>query len=204
MANHTFRDLRQPVGVGFARFAYTPLTLALTKAGWFTPSQAAYLGAANLAAPTVLPHVPPSRRRLASGVIFTGIGLGIAASGTLVPFALRLGLAETWLCLGALSLLLTGAAWGGWPTGGTREKVSERPAVTMAGEGRLPPHPALRLAFLVQAAAIGLLTVSSACGSLIVSSIVIGAFVPGIVTPALAIDLAVASLGKGDRVNPLD
>jgi MFS family permease len=68
-----------------------------------------------LAAPTVLPHVPASRRGLAGGAIFTGVGLGIAASGTLVPLLLRLGLVETWCGLGALALALTVLAWGGWP-----------------------------------------------------------------------------------------
>src|SRR4051794_19791771 len=37
------------VGVGLARFGYTPLIPALISAGWFTPSAAVYLGAANLA-----------------------------------------------------------------------------------------------------------------------------------------------------------
>src|SRR5438046_10562071 len=37
------------VGVGFARFGYTPLIPALIAAGWFAPSAAVYLGAANLA-----------------------------------------------------------------------------------------------------------------------------------------------------------
>jgi predicted MFS family arabinose efflux permease len=69
-----------------------------------------------LAAPTVLPHVPPARRGLAGGAIFTGVGLGIAASGTLVPLLLREGLGQTWAGLGVLSLLLTAIAWGGWPT----------------------------------------------------------------------------------------
>src|SRR5262249_8970599 len=36
------------VGIGLARLAYTPLIPALVEAGWFTPGQAAYLGAANL------------------------------------------------------------------------------------------------------------------------------------------------------------
>lgn len=35
-------------GVGLSRFAYTALMPAMVQAGWFTPSQAAYLGAANL------------------------------------------------------------------------------------------------------------------------------------------------------------
>ena len=33
------------VGIGLARFAYTPLIPALIAARWFTPSEAAYLGA---------------------------------------------------------------------------------------------------------------------------------------------------------------
>ena len=132
------------VGIGLARFAYTPLIPALIAARWFDPAQAVYLGAANLAgylagallapsmaaraaaatilrvmmalatvaffacafplsfswffvwrfasglaggalmalaAPTVLPHVPASRRGLAGGAIFTGVGLGIGSGG---------------------------------------------------------------------------------------------------------------------------
>jgi predicted MFS family arabinose efflux permease len=166
------------VGIGLARFAYTPLIPALIDAQWFTAAEAAYLGAANLAgylagalaarpmasarpaalvlrammvlatatffasamplsfawffvwrfasgfaggvlmvlaAPTVLPHVPPARRGLAGGAIFTGVGLGIAASGTLVPLLLDLGLVATWCGLGGLALLLTVLAWSGWP-----------------------------------------------------------------------------------------
>ena len=36
------------VGIGLARFAYTPLIPALIAAGWFSPALAGYLGAANL------------------------------------------------------------------------------------------------------------------------------------------------------------
>ncbi|ACC75566.1 YbfB/YjiJ family MFS transporter [Paraburkholderia phymatum] len=166
------------VGIGLARFAYTPLLPAIIDAHWFAASTAAYLGAANLggylagallggylakranaatvlrammllatiafiacafplsfvwffvwrfasglsggtlmvlAAPTVLAHVPPSRRGLVSGAIFAGIGLGIAASGTIVPLLLREGVAQAWFGLGTIALLLTLAAWNGWP-----------------------------------------------------------------------------------------
>jgi predicted MFS family arabinose efflux permease len=166
------------IGIGLARFAYTPLLPAIVDAHWFEASAAAYLGAANfsgylvgallgrpvaaristiltlrtmmlaataaffacafpvsfawfftwrfaaglaggalmvLAAPAVLPLVSPSRRGLASGVIFMGIGAGVALSGTLVPLLLQQGLRQTWLGLGALSLLLTIIAWAGWP-----------------------------------------------------------------------------------------
>ena len=34
--------------IGIARFAYTPLLPAIIQQGWFTASQGAYLGAANL------------------------------------------------------------------------------------------------------------------------------------------------------------
>src|SRR6202048_3925508 len=37
------------VGLGLARFAYTPLIPALITAKWFSPADAVYLGAANLA-----------------------------------------------------------------------------------------------------------------------------------------------------------
>jgi len=68
-----------------------------------------------LAAPVALAHVPPSRRGLAGGAIFTGVGLGIAASGTLVPPLVHAGLPAAWLGLGALALVLTCASWNGWP-----------------------------------------------------------------------------------------
>jgi predicted MFS family arabinose efflux permease len=166
------------VGIGLARFAYTPLLPAIIEAHWFAASDAAYLGAANLtgylagallaaqmaarasasavlrammlfataaffacawpvnfawffawrfasglsggalmvlAAPTVLAHIPAARRGLASGAIFMGVGLGIAASGTLVPLLLHQGLTRTWIGLGTLALVLTLVAWTGWP-----------------------------------------------------------------------------------------
>jgi hypothetical protein len=37
------------IGIGLSRFAYTPLIPPLVTQHWFSPSQAAYLGAANLA-----------------------------------------------------------------------------------------------------------------------------------------------------------
>lgn len=166
------------LGIGLARFAYTPLIPALIAAGWFTPADTAYLGAANLAgyvagallgrpigarlgvvvtlrtmlllatatffasvvpvhfawfflwrfasgfagavlmvlaAPSVLPHIPAGRRGLAAGLMFTGVGIGVMASGTLVPILIARGLATTWLTLGAMAMVLTLVAWSGWP-----------------------------------------------------------------------------------------
>jgi predicted MFS family arabinose efflux permease len=90
-----------------------------------------------LAAPAVLAHIAPSRRGLAGGLIFTGVGLGIIISGTVVPLLLRLGLVETWYGLGLLGLGLVAGAWGGWPSG------SAAPSVTPAGERQHEARPRL-------------------------------------------------------------
>jgi len=294
------------VGIGLARFAYTPLIPALIAADWFSPGQAAYLGAANLAgylvgallavpaarriegahllrammllatasffacalplsftwffawrlaagiaggavmvlaAATVIRQVAPHRRGLVAGASFTGVGLGIALSGTLVPPLLQWGLAQAWLWLGAAALVLTLVAWGGWPH--TRRdaavaaptapspRVANPPLLKAlsleyaliavglvphmvflvdfiarglgrgiaAGAGywvlfglgavvspilvgRLADHigfkHALRLAYVVQAAAVVLPAVTGQTAWLAVSSIVAGAFVSGI------------------------
>ncbi|HEX5454829.1 MAG TPA: YbfB/YjiJ family MFS transporter [Stellaceae bacterium] len=294
------------VGVGLARFGYTPLIPVLIAAGWFSPAAAVYLGAANLAgylagalaagriapragtaatlrgamaltaaslvacafplgfawffpwrflsgvtggvlmalaAPTAMAAIPPARRGIAGGAIFTGVGLGIAASGTLVPLLARVGLTETWLGLGALALALTAIAWGGWPASPPRA-----PAPLRSSSGKragspmllalyleyalnavgLVPHmiflvdfiarglgrgvaagghywvlfgigaligpmlaghlgdrigfrAALRLAFVIEAAAVAAPLVSVGAPSLELSTFVVGAFVPGIV-----------------------
>lgn len=166
------------VGIGLARFGYTPLVPPLIEQHWFAAKDVIYLGAANLvgyligalagrpmarrltarttlrammlltslaffacafplsvgwffvwrllsgmsggiimvlAAATVLPHVPANRRGTATGAIFLGIGVGIAASGTVVPLLLGMGLRATWLGLGVLSLVLSLASWTWWP-----------------------------------------------------------------------------------------
>ncbi len=188
------------VGLGLARFAYTPLIPALIDAGWFAPADVVYLGAANLAgylagalaarplaarfgavallrasmvavtlsclacsaplsfawflawrlasgisgalimvlaASTVLPHVAAARRGLVAGAIFAGVGLGIAASGTLVPLLLRGGLPACWYGLAALSGLLTLVSWNGWPRA-TSPGAPTGPAQAPAG-GRASP-----------------------------------------------------------------
>jgi len=184
------------VGIGLARFAYTPLLPSLIDAHWFTSSAVVYLGAANLAgyligallarpiarrisdrsalrwmmalasiallacaaplsvgwffawrlasglaggtimvlvAGTVLPHIPGQRRGLAGGAIFMGLGLGIAASGTIVPLLLRAGLSQTWAGLALLCAVLTAFSWNGWPRAAPAAahaaQVSDQPAL---------------------------------------------------------------------------
>jgi predicted MFS family arabinose efflux permease len=292
------------IGIGVARFAYTPLLPAIIEARWFEPSAAAYLGAANLAgylagallgrpaservsvvvmlrgmmllvtasvfacayplnfawffawrfaaglaggalmvlaAPLVLPHVSASRRGLVGGVIFMGVGIGVAASGTLVPLLLEQGLRQTWLGLGTLCLFLTAVGWAGWPPEPGRATALGRTlhvpkpvrlralyfeyALNAAGwvphmiflvdfvarglgqgiqvgaeywvlfglgatfgpivagllADRIGFGSALRLAFLLQAAAVAIPALDLGHAWLIISSVVVGAFVTGTV-----------------------
>src|ERR1700734_1141100 len=194
------------IGMGLARFAYSPLLPAIVGAHWFEPATADYLGAANLAgylagallgrpisarmrvvtvlrasmalatlsffacafplnfawffawrfasglaggalmvlaAPTVLPSISASRRGLAGGAIFMGVGAGIVASGTLVPLLLQLSVRAAGFGLGALSLLLMVIGWSGWP--------SAPPAPAPARKRPAPRLPALRSLYVVYA-----------------------------------------------------
>ena len=188
------------VGIGLARFAYTPLIPPLIDAEWFSPTEAVYLGAANLAgylagalaarriaaftsprralqammllataaffacavpisfawyfawriasglaggvlmalaAPTILQRITPARRGFAGGIMFTGVGLGIAVSGTLVPLLLRDSLAAAWLGLGVLALLLTVASWRRWPDGRTSAHPAPASLSRHSNDGRV-------------------------------------------------------------------
>jgi predicted MFS family arabinose efflux permease len=308
------------VGIGLARFAYTPLLPALIGQHWFLPAAADYLGAANLGgylvgaliaralaqrigarsalrlmmalataslfacalrlgfpwffawrllsgvaggvlmvltAPTVLPHVPPARRGIAAGAIFTGVGLGIAASGTLVPLLMREGLVATWLGLGVSALALTALAWGGWPVAAaTATPAAATPAAPARGRAVLKalyveyalnavglvPHMVflvdfvarglgrglaegsfcwilfgagavagpivfghladrigfarmLRWGVAIEAALVVLPAVATGRAALFLSSVVVGAFVPGIVT---------LTLGRAHELLPRD
>ena len=70
-----------------------------------------------LAAPTVLELVPPRRRGLAAGLIFNGVGLGVAASGAVAPLAGALGPTAAWLTLAAAGAALTALAAPAFPPG---------------------------------------------------------------------------------------
>lgn len=201
-----------------------------------------------LVAATVLPHVPASRKGLASGAIFLGIGLGIAGSGTIVPPLLSLGLQQTWLGLGLLALVLTAVSWFGWPsatphalatTPTDSTSTTTNPSVyllfaqyafmaaglvpamvflvdyvarglgagqhvgaliwVMYGLGaivgpvsygfladQLGAKSGIRLVLVVQAIAVGLLSISSAFWALALLAVILGSFPPGIVPLALA------------------
>jgi predicted MFS family arabinose efflux permease len=69
------------VGLGMGRFAYTPLLPALVTAGWFTPGEAAGLGAANLIAYLAGAAIArPLGRIVALPLLMRGAMLATAAS----------------------------------------------------------------------------------------------------------------------------
>jgi predicted MFS family arabinose efflux permease len=166
------------IGIGLSRFAFTPLVPALVQAGWSTPSEVGYLGAANLTGylvgavlarrlprrlrpvalaklamavgtvsffacamplgfvwfffwrlmsgiiggvlmvlvPTaVLAVTPVARRGRVAGIVFTGVGAGIALAGTVIPPLVTAGLTVTWAALGVASFLLMIVAWVALP-----------------------------------------------------------------------------------------
>lgn len=95
--------------------------------------------------------MPASRRGLAGGLIFTGVGLGIAASGTLIPLLLRAGLAATWHALRVLALILALTAWRGWPTD-TMRAVAPRLRQNSRQPPRTPELLALNMGYALIAA----------------------------------------------------
>jgi predicted MFS family arabinose efflux permease len=90
-----------------------------------------------LAPPAVLASVRPELRGRVSGIVFTGVGAGIALSGTVVPWAISFGLPGTWLGLGGVSAALTALAWGGLPTMATTRSAPIHPPA-WAGARRIP------------------------------------------------------------------
>lgn len=133
-----------------------------------------------LVATAILPHMPAARRPFVSGMIFLGLGLGIAASGTLVPELLKLGLRTTWIGLGAVSLLLTAVSWLGWPGADTPPGL---PAPTAAG------HHAADVALASHKSALRVIYVQYAANAL--------GLVPAMV---LLVDYVARGLGQGASV----
>ncbi len=187
------------IGIGLARFAYTPLIPALIQAHWFSAQSADYLAAANLlgywlgalaahriseqwgvrrvmgasllltvaslaacsqpwgfhwyllwrtlagatgavlmvvAAPSALARVSAAQRPRVSALVFTGIGVGVIFSGTVVPWLAHHGVGLAWWAITALAALLSALSWPVWRALAPVEHTVA--AGTAAGIGRLP------------------------------------------------------------------
>ncbi len=176
------------IGIGMARFGYTPLIPALIQDGWLQASEAVYLGATNLAGylfgsmlsyrlatrfgpglmvrialalttlsfavcalplgfwwfvpwrfmagftgavlmivalPIILGRMPLNRRARASGVVFTGVGIGVAASGSLVPSLAAFSISAVWLGMAFVALSLSIITWASWSPAPARTATAE-------------------------------------------------------------------------------
>ncbi|MGO4475347.1 YbfB/YjiJ family MFS transporter [Massilia sp. 2TAF26] len=76
----------------------------------------------------ILPRTPAARRGRTSGVIFSGVGLGIVAASTIVPSLASYQLAVTWLALGVVCALLTALTWRYWPAAAPTAAAAHRTA----------------------------------------------------------------------------
>lgn len=118
---------------------------------WYYPwrTAAGFAGAVLmvLPAPVVLPQHEPAVRGKASGIVFSGIGLGAVVSGMLVPLLISglgvalifggtsyplafHGITGAWLGLGVICLGLTLSAWRQWPP-----EAHEPPHLAAAADG---------------------------------------------------------------------
>jgi MFS family permease len=86
-----------------------------------------------ITAPTILKHTSPDRKGIIGGIMFSGVGIGIALAGTIIPFLVRQGLPSTWFTFGGLSFFLTLLIWRRWPEG-SNEKHMPVPIKTPSGD----------------------------------------------------------------------
>lgn len=86
---------------------------------WFLPWRvlAGFTGGVLmvLAGPAVQAVVPAGLRGFASGMVISGVGIGIVISAVLVPALLPFGLSAVWLALAVAAGLLTAVTWTAWP-----------------------------------------------------------------------------------------
>ncbi|WP_085581320.1 YbfB/YjiJ family MFS transporter [Thalassospira mesophila] len=110
-----------------------------------------------LAAPTILPSVPVAKRGFAMGLIFSGVGIGIIISGTIVPLLIRHDLSWAWAGLGIICVTLMASAWFFLPADQTAPKTahsspgSPAPTPTKAMAKPKWPHFTVWLVGLVYA-----------------------------------------------------
>ena len=70
-------------------------------------------------------HAPPERLGAATGIVFTGVGIAILASGVLVPLLLRHGLVATWSGLALVGAAGVAVALWGWRAAGPAESAPD-------------------------------------------------------------------------------
>ena len=80
-------------------------------------------------------HAPPGKLGAASGIVYTGVGIGILLSGSLVPWLLKFGLASAWTGIGIVGAIAFLIALWGWRALEPKNIGNQVPA---------KPHPKIR------------------------------------------------------------
>src|SRR5699024_4453713 len=78
-----------------------------------------------------LSRVATRQRPATAALVFAGIGLGIAASGSVVPWLVGYGIAPTWLALAILATVL--ALWSWWSVWRYLQPLPVEPGPAPAG-----------------------------------------------------------------------
>ena len=82
-------------------------------------------------------HAPPERLGQATGVVFTGVGIGILLSGWLVPALLDVSLAAAWIGMSVIGLLGAIAGFWGWSSVGYEKSKTDTKTVSSIQGPRL-------------------------------------------------------------------
>jgi len=86
-----------------------------------------------LGPPSVLAAVAPGQRGRIGGLVFAGVGCGIAASAIVLPWLIGRGLPVAWGGLAAASLLLAALSWPLWPPAPPLPPRTTGPAAGLGG-----------------------------------------------------------------------
>lgn len=130
--------------LGMLAVALSLAVCAAQPPGWVFGPARVVSGAAGgvlmvLGPPAVLAALPAAQRSRLNGLVFAGVGIGIAASSLALPWLLARGVGTAWWALAGAAFVLAVLSWRLWP-----------PAPPAVAPGR--PDP--RLKFLVVAYAI--------------------------------------------------
>ena len=67
-----------------------------------------------LAPPLIVRLHRPEMKARVSGIIFSGVGLGVMLAGTLLPLIISTSISAAWLVLGLITLLASALSWRTW------------------------------------------------------------------------------------------
>ncbi len=121
------RTLMVLVGLSFLACADESLPFAWFF-GWRVVSGIAGGAIMALAGPAVLDYVAESRRAFVSQMTLYGTSIGIVIAGAIMPLLISVGVAASWIAIGAASLAITAVTWRMWPPSAPRVGRAVAPA----------------------------------------------------------------------------